>query len=256
MNHPLFDNRESREPAAKIIRERIERSDETLWRMEDFPDLPSAAVAQTLSRLARDKHLQRLSKGTYYRARASTFGPSRPSPNALRKLASSDGRQLFPAGTAAANLLGFTTQTPRRGEISTSAGSLPRKLMGTDIVIHTRRPQSWERLGETEAALLDFLQARRGAQASFPLKRRSNGRKSCCINNRSSNGNSTLHKANRHVFEPSWVQSAKKWVSTKAGSTSFRHSLNPLSKVRLRLVRSVAKREIMAGKGCELHETI
>ena len=134
-----------------------------LWRMEDFSDLPSAAVAQTLSRLARTNDIQRLSKGTYYRSRQSAFGRTRPNPSAIRKLASRK-TTLFPAGMAAANLLGFTTQTARFGEASTSATSIPRKLIGPDIVIHTRRPEAWASLTEAEAALLEFL--RRGGRAS------------------------------------------------------------------------------------------
>src|SRR5262249_9507576 len=42
-------------------------------------------------------------------------------------------------------------------EVATSALSLPRKLIGQDTVIHTRRPAAWTSLSETDAALLDFL---------------------------------------------------------------------------------------------------
>ncbi len=45
----------------------------------------------------------------------------------------------------------------RQGEIATSALSLPRKLVGQETVIHTRRPEAWASLSETDAALLDFL---------------------------------------------------------------------------------------------------
>src|SRR5262249_51568678 len=71
---------------------------------------------------------------------------------------------LFPSGLAAANLLGFTTQVPKQGELATSALSLPRKLVGKDTLIHTRRPETWANLSETDAALLDFL--RHGAKFS------------------------------------------------------------------------------------------
>jgi hypothetical protein len=57
-----------------------------------------------------------------------------------------------------------TTQTARRSEVATSALSLPRKLIGSDTVIHTRRPEAWAGLTGTEAALLDFL--RRGGKTS------------------------------------------------------------------------------------------
>jgi hypothetical protein len=148
---------------AHLVRQRIERGGERLWRLEDFRDLPSTAVAQALSRLTRQGMLERLSKGVYYRSRQTTFGKSLPNPAAIQELASRRTR-VFPSGISAAGLLGFTTQTARRGEVATSALSLPRKLIGSDKVIHTRRPEAWAGLSDTDAALLDFL--RRGGKTS------------------------------------------------------------------------------------------
>ena len=82
---------------------------------------------------------------------------SRPNPAAIRKLAVARGKSVFPAGIAAANLLGFTTQSAARGEVATSGFRLPRKLLGSDTVVHTRRPDAWQDLSEADAALLDFL---------------------------------------------------------------------------------------------------
>ena len=144
---------------AASIRQRIEKGGERLWRLDDFRDLPFAAAAQTLSRLAREGVIERLSKGLYYRTRDTAFGKSRPNPANIQKLASKR-KAVFPAGVAAANLLGFTTQTARRSEVSTIALSLPRKLVGPDTVIHARRPEAWISLSDRESALLDFL--RRG----------------------------------------------------------------------------------------------
>lgn len=144
-----------------MVRQRIERGGERLWRLDDFRDLSFEAVAQALSRLTREGKLERLSKGVYYHARQTAFGPSRPNPAAIQKLASKH-KTMFPAGIAAANLLGFTTQTARRGEIATSAISLPRKLVGSETVIHTRRPEAWAGISEEDAAMLDFL--RRGGK--------------------------------------------------------------------------------------------
>ena len=149
--------------AARLVRERIERGGERVWRLDDFPDLPFSAVARALSRLARSGVVERLSKGVYYRARQTTLGRSLPNPAAMQKLASRR-KDVFPSGIAAANLLGFTTQTARRGEVATSALSLPRKLLGADTVIHTRRPDAWKTLSAEDAALLDFL--RRGGKTS------------------------------------------------------------------------------------------
>lgn len=143
---------------AAVIRQRIHAAGERLWRYEDFGDLPFSAVAQTLSRLARAGEIQRLSKGLYYRARETAFGASRPNPTEIRTLAAAR-TPLFPAGISAANLLGFTTQQPHRTEVSTAAPSVPRKLVGGDVIVHTRRPAAWAKLSESDAALLDFLRS-------------------------------------------------------------------------------------------------
>jgi hypothetical protein len=139
-----------------LVRERIEHGGERLWQLNDFRDLSFAAVAQALSRLKRAGTIERLSKGVYYHTRQTTFGKSRPNPAAIQKLAS-ELKTMFPSGIAAANLLGFTTQNAQKAEIATSAGSLPRKLIGQDAIIHTRRPEAWETLPKNDAALLDFL---------------------------------------------------------------------------------------------------
>jgi Family of unknown function (DUF6088) len=146
-----------------LVRQRIEQGGERLWRFEDFHGLPFSAVAQALSRLTRQGVIEGLSKGVYYLNRETTLGKSRPNPASIRNLASRRNT-MSPSGIAAANLLGFTTQIPKQGEIATSALSLPRKLVGKDTRIHTRRPQAWANLSETDAALLDIL--RHGAKFS------------------------------------------------------------------------------------------
>jgi hypothetical protein len=99
----------------------------------------------------------------YYRPRTTAFGRSAPNPATIRKLAESR-RTVFPAGVPAANLLGFTTQASARSEVATNRLSLPRRPIGHDTVVHTRRPATWSGLSENEAALLDFL--RRGGRTS------------------------------------------------------------------------------------------
>src|SRR6266571_4914670 len=95
---------------ARLVRKRIEQGGERLWRHQDFNDLPFTPVARTLSRLAERGIIERLSKGVYYHARSTSFGKSLPNPAAVQKLGSRRTR-VFPSGVAAANLLGFTTQT-------------------------------------------------------------------------------------------------------------------------------------------------
>lgn len=139
-----------------LVSRKIERGGERFWRLEDFRDIPYTAVAQALSRLTREGKLERLSKGIYYRPRQTAFGKSRPNPTQIQKLAERR-KTVFPSGIAAASLLGFTTQTSRRSEVATSSLSLPRKLVGEDALIHTRRPEAWTNLSAIDAALLDFL---------------------------------------------------------------------------------------------------
>ena len=151
---------------AHTVRARIESSGERLWRLADFDGLPLTAVAQSLSRLSRQGVIERLGKGLYYRPRHTAFGPSRPNPVQLRSLVTRH-KGVFPAGTAAANLLGFTTQNPGRIELATDGTSLPRRFLGKDAQVHTRRPPAWRTLSETDAALLDFLR-NRGASNELP----------------------------------------------------------------------------------------
>ena len=143
-------------PVATRVRHRIAEGGERLWRYEDFSDAPVSAVAKALSRLAQQGQLERVSKGVYYRSRQTTFGKSLPNPTAMRNLAAAR-KPVFPSGIAAANLLGFTTQMPGRAEVATTGFTLPRKLLGRDTIVHTRRPDAWRGLCETDAALLDFL---------------------------------------------------------------------------------------------------
>ncbi len=151
---------------AETVRKRIEVGGERVWRLADFEGMPFTAVAQALSRLSRQGVIQRLGKGLYYRPRQTAFGQSKPNRAQIRSLPL-QRRGVFPAGIAAANLLGFTTQNAAKVELATEGLSLPRLIVGEETVIHTRRPESWRALSETDAALLDFLR-KRGEASELP----------------------------------------------------------------------------------------
>ncbi|HAZ48856.1 MAG TPA: hypothetical protein DDW76_14710 [Cyanobacteria bacterium UBA11369] len=148
----------SRVNTAEFIRRQIEERGEGYWRHSDFSHLPSTAVSKTLSRLAADGVLERVSKGLYYRPRQTRFGRSRPSQSDIQKLLTK--QNLHPAGLSAANLLGFTTQNAIQSEFATSANSIPRSIIGSRARLHTRRPETWKHLEPTDAAMLDFLRSR------------------------------------------------------------------------------------------------
>jgi hypothetical protein len=141
---------------AKTIRNQITSQEGRYWRLSDFAGYSGAAVSKTLSRLAEDGCLERVSKGIYYCPRVTKFGHSHPSSSDIQQLPIT--QVLQPAGISAANLLGFTTQNSIHGEFATSANSVPVKITGT-ARLHTRRPRTWDKLSSTDAALLDFLRS-------------------------------------------------------------------------------------------------
>jgi hypothetical protein len=213
---------------ASLVRQRIERGGERLWRLDDFSDLPVSAVAQALSRLARNGIIERASKGIYYRSRQTALGKSRPNPIAIRHLAS-QRKDIFPSGLAAANLLGFTTQQGKTSEVATSSLSLPRKLVGQDTVIHTRRPEAWSSLSETDAALLDFL--RHGGRFS-ELNEQDTNRKMLSLLSERDRFNRFLRIADT---EPPRVRAILGAFGDRLGAdqkalTSLRATLNPLTR--------------------------
>ena len=212
----------------KTIAARIEAGGERIWRMTDFGDLPAAAAAQALSRLTKAGSIQRLSKGTYYRARESKFGKTRPNPKAMQDIATKS-RALFPAGATAANQLGFTTQLASQPELSTSVSSVQRKLLEPDTIIHTHRPDAWKRLASDEAALLEFI--RRGGRDSELSPEQTIARLSHLISKPK-----TLRKLlDAASSEPPRVRAILGALGEKIGADKkdlarLRRSLNPLSK--------------------------
>jgi len=213
---------------AGLIQQRIDRGGDRLWRFADFDGLPFTAVAQALSRLTRAGTIERLSKGVYYRSRQTALAKSRPNPTAIRKLA---GKRttLFPAGLAAAGLLGFTTQNPKRSEVATTALSLPRKLVGADTVIHTRRPAAWASLSERDGAFLDFL---RNQARSSELSPESTVKRTLALMKENGTYDRLLKVAHS---EPPRVRAVLGAIGEQLGKPAkslqkLRASLNPLSR--------------------------
>jgi Family of unknown function (DUF6088) len=144
---------------AENVRKQIESGGERVCRLADFENMSFTAVVKTLSRLSRLGTIKRLGKGLYYRPRQTAFGQSKPNTSQLRYLPIY-GKGVFPSGSAAANLLGFSTQNAPKIEVATNGLSLPRLLVGKETIIHTRRPESWLGLSCKDVALLDFLRNR------------------------------------------------------------------------------------------------
>jgi len=146
----------SRRSAASVVRDRIEQGGARYWKYSDFADLPPSAVATTLSRLAREDKLKRVGKGVYYRAAPTTFGMSIPAASATT--AQLLGTPVHPAGLSAANVLGLSTQNPRRPEYATPAPFPPLALR--DARVHTGRPVQRASLSPEDGAILEILRER------------------------------------------------------------------------------------------------
>jgi Family of unknown function (DUF6088) len=141
---------------AAIVRDRVTSGDADYWRYPDFTDLPPSAVAMALSRLAREGALQRVGKGVYYRPHKTSLGPSGPAASGIA--AQTLRAPVHPAGLNAANVLGLSTQNPRRAEYATSAAGPPTGLR--DAVVHTGRPPGRAGLSVEDGALLETLRER------------------------------------------------------------------------------------------------
>ena len=236
------------------VQQRIERGGDRLWRFEDFAGLPFTAVAQALSRLTRAGAIERLSKGVYYRARQTALGKSRPNPAAIRKLA---GKRttIFPAGIAAAGLLGFTTQNPKRSEVATTGLSLPRKLIGADTVIHTRRPAAWANLSERDGALLDFL---RNQAKSSELSPESTVKRTLALMRENGTYDRLLKVAHS---EPPRVRAMLGAIGEQLGKPAksllrLRASLNPLSRFDFGMLAGLAYARNWQAKESRKRETV
>jgi hypothetical protein len=142
--------------SAESVRRRVEDGGARFWRHRDFSDLPSAAVATALSRLAREGTLQRTAKGVYYHPVATRFGPSIAGASAAATY--SLRAPAHPAGLSAANVLGLTTQKPLRPEFATPAAAPPSALSGA--IVRTRRPAPRATLSAEDGAILETLRDR------------------------------------------------------------------------------------------------
>jgi Family of unknown function (DUF6088) len=146
----------ARANAARVVRNRVRRGRARYWKHSDFRGLPPSAVAKALSRLAHEGELERVGKGVYYRPASTPFGMSVPAASGVA--AQTLTAPLHPAGLSAANVLGLTTQNPRRPEYATPAPGSPTVLRGA--VVHTGRPPQRAGLSAEEGAILEILRER------------------------------------------------------------------------------------------------
>lgn len=100
-----------------------------------------AAVDQALARLVRRGKLVRISRGFYATSAKSRFGPLPPNAGeAVEAIARLKGEQIVPAGAAAANALGLTTQVPLRRTYVTTGRTRTLNVSGETIELRHGAP--------------------------------------------------------------------------------------------------------------------
>lgn len=221
--------------AAQRVRDCVVRGGSRYWRHTDFAELPPAAVAQALSRLAREGTLRRVGKGVYYRPVATAFGPSVPSQTAVS--AQTLSAPVYPAGLAAANVLGLSTQNPGRIEYATPAPAPPTALRGS--IVHTRRPEQRSGLPTEDVAILEVLRERARSSDLSSADTIRQLRRLLADEHR------FTQLADAAVAEPPRVRAILGAFGQELGMpvavlTRLRESLNPLSRFDFGQLRSLA----------------
>lgn len=135
----------------------------TFFRRADFAG-SDRAVESALSRLAAEGELIRVRKGLYWRGKNTRFGMTHPS--TLEVAIAVAGPGAGPSGTAAASMLGLTTQVPATIEVAVP-GKTPEPIPG---VRFRSRPYSRRerRLTPLEVAVLEVLRDPFAAEEPWP----------------------------------------------------------------------------------------
>lgn len=102
-----------------------------------------AAIDKTLSRLAQEGELMRVSRGAYALPVAGRFGSRPPSTEAvIEAIESTHGESIVASGAAEANALGLTTQVPTREVFLTSGPT--RKLRLGNRTVELKHGSRWQ----------------------------------------------------------------------------------------------------------------
>lgn len=111
---------------------------------KDFVDFGTrGSVDMALSRLARAGNIRRVGRGIYdYPKLHAKLGALSPDTDSIaRALASKSGDKIGPAGAAAANRLGLSTQVPARSAYATDGATRTKQVAGRTLVLkHARAP--------------------------------------------------------------------------------------------------------------------
>lgn len=158
---------------ARQVRQRVLRSRDRLWRIEDFEGSPKA-VNSELRRLVARGELQRVRRGIYWRGRKSSFGMIGVDEGEALQTVVGDDEAIGATGWNATNLLGLSTQVPAVASLAVTH----RTPQGLDRVrVSSRAARSGRRRARLTGLEVTLLEALEGwdryveADAETALKR-------------------------------------------------------------------------------------
>ena len=152
-------NRTRESSIARKVLDRISRKGgDTFWSFADFSDLDALPVAAALSRLSREGLLKRIRRGVYYYPKKTSFGESKPDPEAaLDAILKVTKATSVPGGSGAFHRLGLTTQMAGTMTRSADRRLRRRSVLGVPVKIALRSKESLEDITPTERTFLDSL---------------------------------------------------------------------------------------------------
>jgi hypothetical protein len=142
---------------ARQVRQRVLRSRDRLWRIEDFEGSPKA-VNSELRRLVERGELQRVRRGMYWRGRKSSFGMIAVDEGQALQTAVGDDEAIGATGWNATNALGLSTQVPAVASLAVTHRT-PQGLERVRVVSRAaRNGRRRARLTGLEVTLLEALE--------------------------------------------------------------------------------------------------
>jgi hypothetical protein len=146
-----------KDSTAARVRQRVLKSEDSFWRVEDFEGEPHAVVME-LRRLAEAGEVERVRRGVFWRGRSTRFGMNvPPAVMALRELAG-DREAVGAAEWYATNALGLSTQVSPEPVVSITSRP-PTGLRGVKVINRTgKRGRREARLNDLEVTLLEALE--------------------------------------------------------------------------------------------------
>ncbi len=133
-----FGNEGEKMNIALEVRNRINKFDEGLLiKYSDLNDITDniLALSKALSRMVKEKKLEKVEKGIFYKPKLSRFGKINPNLNEIIKKELEKDNEIvgYVTGVNLFNKLGLTTQISNVVEIAINKRKAPKEIMGNKI---------------------------------------------------------------------------------------------------------------------------